>query len=334
MSENPKIFIAGAGSIGCYVGGALALAGRDVSLLLRPRLADELRRDGLTISDHGGQTRRLGSERFHLHTEPNSLAAADIILVTVKSAATPEIAAQIHQHARPDAKIVSFQNGIGNADVLRGACGGREVAPGMVGFNVVQLGDGKFHQATESALYVPAQDPSLAPLLHVPGLECRAHPDMQAVLWGKLLLNLNNALNALSGLPLYDQLLDSRWRKLLAGMMSEALAALAKEGIAPARLSPVPARALPAMMRLPTPIYRRLAAAALKIDRSARSSMAQDLELGRTTEVDYLQGAVIALATKHGLQAPLCERIASAVREAEAAKAGLPRWSPDAFAAA
>jgi 2-dehydropantoate 2-reductase len=332
MSKTPKIVVAGAGSVGCYLGGALALAGRDVTLLLRPRLADELGQAGLTVSDYTGRNRNLPPQRIALATDPASMASADFILVTVKSAATAEIAAQINQHARADACIVSFQNGIGNADVLRAACGGRTVVPGMVGFNVVHLGGGKFHQATESALYVSTQIPPLVPLLDVEGLECRAQADMRAVLWGKLLLNLNNALNALSGLPLYDQLMDRRWRCLLADMMNEALTALAREGITPARMTPIPPRLLPYMLRLPTPIYRRVAAATLKIDRSARSSMAQDLELGRLTEVDYLQGAVIELAAKHGISAPLCARIVAGIRQTEAAKAGLPNWSPDAFA--
>ena len=329
MVASPKIVIAGAGSIGCYVGGALALAGRDVRLLLRPRLADELRANGMTISDHTGRRRYLVAGQFGLATDAAALATADIILVTVKSAASAEVAAQIDTHARPDALIVSFQNGIGNADTLRAGCGGRIVYPGMVGFNVVQLGNGKFHQATESALYVPAQAPSLASLFNVLGLECRAHADMQAILWGKLLLNLNNALNALSGLPLYDQLHDFRWRRLQATMMDEALAAMSCAGISPAKLTPLPSRFIPFLMRLPTPIFRRVMAAMLTIDRTARSSMAEDLALGRRTEIDYLQGAVIALAKQHGLNAPLCQRVTDAIRVAESAKAGSPNLSPE-----
>lgn len=329
MAASPKIVIAGAGSIGCYVGGALALAGRDVRLLLRPRLGEELRKNGLTISDHHGRKRYLVAGQFGLATDAAALATADIILVTVKSAASAEIAAQINSHARPDALIVSFQNGIGNADTLRAGCGGRTVYPGMVGFNVVQLGDGKFHQATESALYVPTHAPTLAPLFNVVGLECRAHADMQSILWGKLLLNLNNALNALSGLPLYDQLHDIRWRRLQAVMMDEALAAMSRANISPAKLTPLPSRFIPFLFRLPTPIFRHAMAATLTIDRTARSSMSEDLALGRMTEIDYLQGAVIALAKQHGLNAPLCERVTEAIRQAEATKTGSPNLSPE-----
>ena len=60
---------------------------------------------------------------------------------------------------------------------------------------------------------------------------------MKAVLWGKLLMNLNNALVALSGLPLASELADRRWRLILAGQIDEALAAMKASGIAPARIA-------------------------------------------------------------------------------------------------
>jgi 2-dehydropantoate 2-reductase len=333
MTANPTIVIAGAGSIGCYVGGCLLLAGRDVRLLIRQRLATELATHGLTISDCSGRERQILSDRLLLDTNPSVMAAADLIFVTVKSAATAEIAQQIAKHAKPGAVVVSFQNGVGNADTLREVCHHQTVHPGMVGFNVVHLSEGKFHQATTSALYLPPHNPALAALERVDGLVVRPHHDMQSILWGKLLLNLGNALNALSGLPLYEQLHDIRWRRLHAAMMDEALLAMAKAKIFPAKLTPIPARALPYLLRLPTPIYRHVMAANFTVDRRARSSMAQDLDQGRHTEIDFLQGAVIAMAEEHGVSTPLCRRVADAVRLAETAKSGSPCLAPESLLA-
>ena len=333
MAANPKIVIAGAGSIGCYVGGCLLLARRDVRFLIRPRLATELAEHGLTISDYSDRERYIEFGRLMLATESSVMAAADLIFVTVKSAASAEMALQIAKHAKPGAVVVSFQNGVGNADTLRDICHDQVVYPGMVGFNVVHLSAGKFHQATTSALYLPPDNDALSALEHVDGLVVRPHGDMQAILWGKLLLNLGNALNALSGLPLHEQLHDIRWRRLHAEMMDEALIAMTKAKISPAKLTAIPARALPYLLRLPTPIYRHLMAANFTIDRRARSSMAQDLDLGRHTEIDFLQGAVIALAEKHQVSAPLCRRVADAVRRAETAKAGSPHLDPGSLLA-
>lgn len=331
MAANPKIVIAGAGSIGCYVGGCLLLAGRDAHFLIRPRLATELAAHGLTISDCSGRERKIDSGRLLLDTEPSVMATADLIFVTVKSVATAEIALQIAMHAKPGAVVVSFQNGIGNADTLREVCHDQTVLPGMVGFNVVHLSEGRFHQATTGALYLPPDNAALAALKNVDGLVVRPCHDMQGILWGKLLLNLGNALNALSGLPLHEQLHDIRWRRLHATMMDEALLAMSKAKISPAKLTVIPARVLPYLLRLPTPIYRHVMAANFTIDRRARSSMAQDLDLGRHTEIDFLQGAVIALAEKHGVSTPLCRRVADAVRLAEVAKSGSPCLAPESL---
>ncbi len=76
----------------------------------------------------------------------------------------------------------------------------------------------------------------LADDLSAPGLDVRHHPDMQSVLWGKLLMNLNNALNALSGLPLAAQLADRNWRLLLADQMTEGLKVLSAHRIAPSKV--------------------------------------------------------------------------------------------------
>jgi 2-dehydropantoate 2-reductase len=155
---------------------------------------------------------------------------------------------------------------------------------------------------------------------------------MPAVLWGKLLLNLNNALNALSGLALAAQLGDRRWRVLLAAQIREALAVLKSAGIRPARIEGVPPQAIPYILRLPNWLFRVIAARMLAIDPQARSSMWEDLQLRRPTEIDYLQGAVLELGEKTGVGAPLTRRIVQLVKDAERAGAGPPALRPDQVA--
>jgi 2-dehydropantoate 2-reductase len=335
VPAHPRIAIAGAGSIGCYVGGCLARAGRDVTLLLRPQLAAAIAQHGLRVSDLTGADHVLAPSAIKLATDPAAaFAQAEIILVTVKSGATASIAAQIAQHATSGATVVSLQNGVGNADVLLAQLGGMgRVVPGMVAFNVVQTQqDGKparFHRATSGAIQIGAGVPGLREALSVPGAQVSERSDMPSVLWGKLLLNLNNALNALSGLPLIVQLSDRRWRLLLAAQMREALTVLKAAGINPARMEGVAPAMIPRILRLPNWLFRRVAKRMLAIDPQARSSMWEDLDRRRTTEIDYLQGAVLALAHKHRIPAPATERIVRLVKHAEAAKAGAPGLTPD-----
>ncbi len=337
MAERaqPRIVVAGAGSIGGYVGGCLALAGRDVTLLLRPALAEVIASHGLRISDLAGADRVLPTSAVRLATDPAAaFADAEIILVTVKSGDTAAMAELIARHAPSGVTVLSLQNGVGNADMLLARLGGMgRVVAGMVPFNVVQShGDGgpvRFHRATSGTLLIGSGHAGLRQLLDVPGMAVAEKADMKAVLWAKLLLNLNNALVALSGLPLATQLADRRWRLILARQIGEALGILKVAGIKPPRIEGVAPAMIPRILRLPDWLFRRVAARMLAVDPQARSSMWEDLMRGRMTEIDYLQGAVLALAETHRIPAPVTQGIVRLVKQAEAAKAGSPGFTPE-----
>lgn len=338
MANGEKtIAIAGAGSIGCYVGGCLALAGRPVILLARPRIDAALRQGGLRITDLDGRDRLIEPEAVSVTVDPAvALHDAEIILVTVKSGATQEMAALIAAHARPDAVLVSLQNGVDNAGILRAGLGQRLVLAGMVPFNVVQSPDGllplRVHRASEGKVMIEYGMADLAERLDVEGLALETHADMTAALWGKLLMNLNNALAALSGLPLATELADRRWRLILAGQIDEALAAMKALSIKPARIAGLRPALLPKVLRLPDWLFRRLARRMLAIDPQARSSMWDDLQRGRPTEIGELQGAVVRLAEKAGTPAPLLNSVIALVRAAEAAQIGSPGLTPEQVA--
>jgi len=336
IGTGAHIVIAGAGSVGCYVGGCLALAGRRVTLLARPRVERALREGGLRVSDLDGRERVLGADAIEAGADPAVLAGADLILVSVKSGATEEMAGLIAAHARPGAVVVSLQNGIDNAPRLKALAAGRQVLAGMVPFNVVQSADDArplhVHRASEGTVLVESGLPGIAELLSVEGCAAAAHPDIRSVLWGKLLFNLNNALVALSDLPLAQELADRRWRLVLARQIGEALAAMKACGIRPAAAAGGASPALlPFILGLPDWLFGLLARRMLAIDPSARSSMWDDLQRRRPTEIDALQGAVLGLARRAGTTAPTVERTIALVRKAERARAGSPRLGPGAF---
>jgi len=328
-SSSKSICVAGAGSIGCFVGGMLRSGGYVVSLLARPRVIEDINRNGLKVTSFEGIEHRLTPAEIKLSGDPAIFADADIILVTVKSDDTAEIADLIAQHARKDAVIVSLQNGTGNVPVLRQALPDHDVLAGMVPFNVLSIGGGHFHRATSGDILLEKDDANTAKLLSTPELVFRSVDDIEGVQWGKLLVNLNNALNALSGLPLRDQLAQRSWRILFADQMREALAVIKIEGIAPISTTPLSASFTPFILKLPDVLFTKIAASMVKIDPKARSSMWEDLQRGRRTEVDHLQGLIVTLAERHGVKAPLSERIVALVRKAEQAGKGSPGLTPE-----
>ena len=305
MAAPGPVTVLGAGAIGCYVGGCLQAAGVQVHFVGRPRVLDALRSRGLTVTDLDGRRATLASDTLRLHA--SAPAGAALVLLCVKSAATAEAAATLPAGSL----VVSLQNGVSNAAVAAAAAPACTVLPGMVPFNVAEIGPGQFHRGTSGTLAV--QDhPALAPWLPVfaaAGIPLVLHADLRSVQWAKLLMNLNNPVNAMSGLPLRDQLRDRDHRRVLAALQSEALAAMAAAGIVPAKITPLPPRWVPAVLRLPDWLFERVASRMLRIDAKARSSMADDLARGRPTEVDAFCGEVVRLARRHGGDAPLNARI-------------------------
>ncbi|MCM2542004.1 2-dehydropantoate 2-reductase [Burkholderia glumae] len=322
--------IFGAGTIGCYLGGRLALAGAEVGFVGRAATGEMLRRHGLTLTDYQGREAQVAASRIVFDTDARALAQADAVLVTVKCAATPAAAAALEPVLRPGTVVISFQNGVRQADALRIALPGRTVLAGMVPFNVIARGDGVFHQGSAGALAVEAS-PRLAPVAAAferAGLPLQAREDIVAVQWAKLLFNLNNAINALAAMPLREQLGTRDYRRCLALAQAEALRVMRRAGIRPARLTPLPASWLPSVLSLPDALFMRLAGAMLAIDPLARSSMADDVAAGRATEVDWLNGEIVRLAAEFGLTAPINARLCELVRLATRDHART-RWRAD-----
>jgi 2-dehydropantoate 2-reductase len=216
MNRERPIGVAGAGSIGCFVGGMLAASGRRVALLARPRLLVEIEVNGLRLTNFDGSEQRLAANEITVSDDPSIFGQTGVVLVTVKSADTAEMAEIIARHAPQDAIIISLQNGVGNVAVLREKLPGRTVIGGMVPFNVVALGEGRFHRSTSGDIVIGKDNADTASGLSVPGLELRAADNIDGVQWGKLIVNLNNALNALSGIPVRQQLAQRAWRSLFA----------------------------------------------------------------------------------------------------------------------
>ncbi|MDW6025357.1 2-dehydropantoate 2-reductase [Mesorhizobium sp. BAC0120] len=337
LDRTTRIAVAGAGSIGCHAGGCLALAGRRVTLLARQPLAEAIGRDGLTIVDLDGSERKLAPSAIDAAVDPAvAFNDAGLVLVTVKSGDTAEMAGLIARHARPDATVVSLQNGAANAARLRQHLPATQrVVAGMVSFNVIQdrSADGApvFRRTTGGEVLVEAGVPGLVELLNVDGLPVESAADMTAVLWGKLILNLTNAINALSGLPLVEYLSDRRWRLVLAAQIEEALAAMRAAGINPAKVGALRPAFLPYLLRLPDFLFRIIARRMLTVDPKAKPSTLQDLERGRKTETDEFQGAIVRLSEQVGTAAPLSRLVLRRIRAAEQAGKGSPRLAPDDF---
>ncbi|WP_446665676.1 2-dehydropantoate 2-reductase [Flexivirga sp. B27] len=316
------ICVFGAGSIGCYVGGRLAASGAPVTFVGRASMQEQVS-GGIRLSGRDGRTLCVTPE---FTTDPAVVSDADLVIVTVKSGANKQVAEQLRPLLATDSVVLNLQNGLHGGADLRAGLPGHRVVTGMVGFNVVR--DGASFQQTTAGEIMAATDPMwvrYAGVFAAAGVPVEQRSDMEAVLRAKLLLNLNNAINALSGLPLRAELEDRDFRRCLSLAQGEALRVMGASKPAPAKLTPVSPGVMARALRLPDFLFRRLGGKVLAIDPTARSSMADDLVAGRPTEVDWINGAVVDLAREAGADAPVNARLVALVHDAE--RAIHPQWT-------
>lgn len=320
-ATKPRIGIMGAGAIGLYVGGMLAAGGAKVAFSARGRTLDALSR-GLAVTRLGGFKAELKPEAYSAGGV-GALESCDIVLFCTKSGDTEAAAGELAGVLATEATVISLQNGIGNVELLGSCLPEHRIVAGTVPFNVVRMSPNAVHCSMEGSVLVgPSQaSQSLVGSAQASALDIRIRDDIDAVLWGKLLLNLNNGLNVISGVPLRRQFADPGYRQVLGMAMQELLASLDAAGIEPAGATRTNPRLIPKVLRLPTWLFKIIARQQLRMDETARSSSWDDLMAGRRPETAYLNGAVVRLAEDQGRAAPVNQLICDLVDQAFAAKA-------------
>jgi len=312
------IGVVGAGSIGRFVAAELAAGGADVVVLGRRAGAppvEACRIDGSPI---------LMSKEPRLSIEPKDLADAECVIVAVKSQDTATVAEQLRDVLDRRAVVLSLQNGLDAAPALQRVFGERAAA-GVVSYNVFLDPSGVARQATSGKLiFEPLKGPfaermsELRRALVAGGDVVELRADIRQIQAGKLLLNLNNGVCAATGLGIAASLRDADARACFSRCILEGLEAFHAAGLEPARVTVLPSAVIARALRLPNFIVTKLAKRIANVDDGARSSTLQDLDRGRATEIDGLNGAIVRIAAQAGRRAPVNERVTEVVKRHEA----------------
>ncbi|MEI4485315.1 ketopantoate reductase family protein [Frigidibacter sp. MR17.14] len=293
-----KIAVMGAGAVGCYYGGMLALAGEAVTLIGRPGLVAQVRREGL-IFEKGGETRLLPMAA----TEgPEGVAGAEIVLFCVKSADTEAAGQAMLPHLAPGAVVLSLQNGISNAERLSAVLG-RPVIPAVV-YVASQMGGAGHvvhHGRGELVLGEEPGADGAAAVLNAAGIGTEVSAGAAVAMWTKLVINC--AFNALSASTLqpYGRIgAEPGALETMRAIVAECRAVAGAEGIA-----------LPDTLEAQVEAITRSMAGQI-------SSTAQDVTLRKPTEIAFLNGEIVARGDRAGVPVPLNRALSVIVRLIEA----------------
>ena len=313
-----RVLVFGAGAVGQGVGGLLAAAGRPTTLLLRDRHRHALAERGLTVTGIFGE-RFVGGDALGLVTDPADLQPGeyDVILVCVKSYDTPAAAEAVAGLLGPRTVVVSMQNGYGNVELLAERLGRQRVlcARVITGFEIPRPGEILITVHADDvhvgSFYQPGHPmaAALAAALSEAGLPTVAVDTVEADLWGKILYNCAlNPLGAILGVH-YGALGDAAdSRAVMDAVIDECFDVIAAHGF------PCPWPTAAAFREV---FYGRQVPATY----DHHPSMLQDLQAGKRTEIDALNGAIVRLAAEKGLSADVNQTLVRIVHFLEARRA-------------
>lgn len=318
-NSSKQHLVFGAGLIGCYIGGVLSYRSLLTKLVCRPAVEERLK-NGITLTDYQQHVSRPIALQF-VHDDES--LAADFLWLTVKCTAVRQAITDIAPFVNSNTIILCCQNGLGSDALVKQAFPDNQVLRVMVGFNVVERDDGQYHRGSQGELVIeqsnefPLLVSTLISKINCPLLPASYTADMNALLWAKLQLNLGNAVNALANVPVKTMLQDRSYRLVIAKLMTELLAVTKALDINLPKVTRLPARLLPVVLSLPNFIFKRIANRMLAIDPQVRTSMWWDVSQGKTTEIDYLNGAIVVQARLLGLATPANEKIIGLVKNLE-----------------
>lgn len=297
-----KIVVLGAGAVGLTVAAKLSRVA-DVHAVARKRHADAVRERGFLMTGIWGE----GTYRFSCSEDlPRAWQDADCYIIAAKSTGTEAVCRQFADAIR-GREVMSLQNGIGNEEII--ARFTDRVIGAMIITGFEWRGDASVHVSVEAAPMKLGRFPSgtddtvehLAVLLREAGIRAEATDGIRTDIWSKTLYNCAlNPLGAIMNVP-YGALTDPHAWAIVSAIVHEAYLVTGAEGVA-----------LP--WKAPEAYLDYLRHGQLPATAAHHSSMLQDLAAGRKTEIDFMNGAVAALARKHGIDAPYNACIAELIR--------------------
>lgn len=303
-----RIAVVGPGALGCLFAAYLTRAGHDVRLLAR-----RLDQAGV-LSSKGISVHETDGGRFSVNVtatcDPLALGDCDLALILVKAHDTAVAAAGVAPALSSEGTVLTVQNGLGNWETLQTALPGAIVLAGTTGQGANLLRTGVVHHGGTGETLIgapPENEPAssrarqFAEILSDAGLPARVAGDTTGLLWGKLLINVGiNALTAVLGVRNGRLLEIEAATEVMQAAVDEARAVADALGV-----------------KLPYSDPWEQVVRVARLTAANKSSMLQDLEQGRKTEVTQINGAIVIEAERLGIQTPVNDTLTRLVQSLE-----------------
>jgi len=302
-----KIAVIGAGAMGSLFGALLAEGGHKVWLCdIWQDHINALKQNGLKI-EREGETRTV---RLNAASDPRQIGESELVLIFVKSTQTQSAAQSAALLADRNGWVMTLQNGMGNAEIIAEHTPSNRVLAGTTSHGATMLKAGSIRHAgagpTTVGMWAGGAKEfqiarKIADQFTQAGIETAAVEAVRPVIWDKLLVNVGiNAITALTGIK-NGQILDLESTREISRVAVEEAAAVAQAQGIEIRKDPV------------AHVFQVAAATAAN-----RSSMGQDVDHRRPSEIKAINGFVVREAGRMGLTAPVNQTLSALVETMEA----------------
>lgn len=311
--------VVGLGAVGSIIGGLLTRSGENIILVGKKNQVDVIKNKGVKIVGINGT---VIVENIQASATLSSLADADIIFICVKSQDTKELANNLKRHLKKSAVIVSLQNGIRNAQVLEDITGNKALT-GIVLFNALYSQPGEVVLSLKGSIILEYDKnnrvviDSLLKSFKNAGLKVKPVENIEGLLWSKLILNLQNAITALTGQTIKNSIKDRDTRKIIIATMKEGVEVVEKSGIRLETLPEIDPKRMIKTLSTCGSLILGIGSRIMGLKENARNSMWQSLSRGKPTEIDYINGEIVKLAEKNNLEAPINTKLVELIKNAE-----------------
>jgi 2-dehydropantoate 2-reductase len=332
-SAQPRILLFGAGAVGSFLGARLAQAGCEVTLVGRPSHVEAVDREGVrTVVSGRVMNQPVAAARQNVAEAPGPF---DFVLLTVKGYDTQEALDEVRPVLQPGTILGSFQNGVGNEEIIASAMPEQGLLAGSLTVPVGLDEPGTVHQYSRRggvALAPVSPEVNVAPLvrkLREAGFRARRYSDFRAMKWSKLLLNiLGNAQSAILDLPPSHIFADSELFRYDRLAFREALEVMDRMRVAAVSLPGFSVPLLRRMMGLPPMLAQLILEPRLAGGRGEKMpTLWWDLQRGKgKTEARFLNGAVVDAGTQFGIPTPVNSVLWAIIEQATAVETERERY--------
>ena len=307
MAVKADVVIIGAGGMGALFGSILQAGGLKVVLQdTNLEHVEAIRREGLQIKGFGGDRK----VKITAVSDPGQIQSANLLLFQCKGNASREAAQQVKHLTRQGAVCISFQNGLGNEEVIAEEVGPKNVLGGLTTMAGFMTGPGQIHDFSRVPSYIGEMECriserslSIAGKLSKAGLETHAVQNIQLEIWKKLLGNISmSALSGLTNLKVAPLMAIPELRSVSFQAMEEALSVGLGLGL---------------------PLERDAVIEGMEMISQPggtgdnKSSLCVDLLNQRRSEVDFIYGNVIEIGESKGIPTPTLKTLYALVKGVE-----------------